>query len=82
MQKTIKLNNGIEMPTIGLVLINQNQIKVAVKYAIPEAGYRHIDGASVYHNEQRLARCIKVFKQSNAKMFYKQALEHGSQTVM
>ena len=61
MQKTIKLNNGIEMPTIGLGTYKSepNQVGVAVKYAILEAGYRHIDGASVYHNEPEIGEVYK-----------------------
>jgi len=56
MQKTIKLNNGIDMPTIGLGTWKSepNKVGQAVKYALMEAGYKHIDGAMIYRNEPEI----------------------------
>lgn len=44
---TIKLNNGTEMPIIGLGTWQSkpNEVASAVEYALKEGGYRHIDCA-------------------------------------
>lgn len=58
MAKTIKLNSGYDMPVIGLGTWKSgpNQAGEAVRYAVLEAGYRHIDGAYIYLNEPEIGR--------------------------
>ncbi len=61
LQGTFTLHNGIEMPYFGLgVYLSKDGQEVidAVKWAL-EAGYRHIDTASIYRNEQGVGRGIK-----------------------
>lgn len=65
MQKTIKLNSGYDMPTIGLGTWKSepNKVGEAVKYALTEAGYKHIDGAAIYRNEPEIGKVYgEVFK--------------------
>lgn len=66
MQKTLKLNNGNRMPSVGLGTYKSEPDKVgaAVKYALSEVGYLHIDGASVYHNESEIGIVYKEVFQS------------------
>jgi alcohol dehydrogenase (NADP+) len=64
-QKTFKLNDGNIIPSVGLGTYKSEPSKVgeAVRYALSEVGYLHIDGASVYHNEPEIgAVYTEVFK--------------------
>ena len=56
--KTFKLNNGIEIPQIGLGVYKSQegeQAVQAVKWALEE-GYRHIDTAKIYRNEESVGK--------------------------
>ncbi len=66
MQKTIKLNSGYDMPTLGLGTWKSepNKVGQAVRYALLEAEYKHIDGAAIYKNEPEIGKIYKeVFNQ-------------------
>lgn len=57
----IKLNNGVEIPQIGLGVFQSKdgeETSNAVKWAL-ENGYRHIDTAKIYRNEASVAQGIK-----------------------
>lgn len=61
LSSTKKLNNGVEMPYLGLgVYLSKegDEVYNAVLAAI-EAGYRHIDTAAVYGNEAGVGKAIK-----------------------
>ncbi len=64
-QKTIKLNSGYNIPTLGLGTWKSlpNQVGQAVRYALTEAGCIHIDGAMIYRNEPEVGKAYaEVFK--------------------
>ncbi len=57
----IKLNNGIEIPQLGLgVYLTTPSECVDVCLNAFEAGYRHIDTASMYGNEKEVGEAVKV----------------------
>lgn len=59
--KTVKLNNGIEMPQLGFGVFqvtDLEQCEQAVVDAI-NSGYRLIDTAAAYQNEAAVGRAIK-----------------------
>ena len=61
LSSTLKLNNGVDMPLLGLGVFRSeegDEAYNAVRYAI-EAGYRHVDTAAVYGNEKSVGRAIK-----------------------
>lgn len=59
-KRTITLNNGVEMPMLGLGTwkMNDAEVETAVGYAL-EAGYRHIDTATLYGNERGVGKAVR-----------------------
>jgi 2,5-diketo-D-gluconate reductase A len=57
---TVTLNNGIEMPIVGFGVyqIEPDQTEQAVSDALA-VGYRHIDTAAAYQNEEAVGRAIR-----------------------
>lgn len=58
--KTIKLNNGIEMPQIGygVYQVSPDKCERCVSDAL-KTGYRMIDTAQAYYNEEGVGRAVK-----------------------
>ncbi|MHC6213588.1 aldo/keto reductase [Rhodococcus ruber] len=56
----ITLNSGTTIPQLGLGVwqATDEQTEHAVRYALDEAGYRHIDTAAAYGNEEGVGRGI------------------------
>lgn len=57
---TVELNDGVEVPWLGLGVYKAEdgrETEQAVAWAL-EAGYRHIDTASFYENEESVGRAI------------------------
>lgn len=57
----LKLNNGIEIPRLGLGTYNitrKKDVDRAIHSAL-EAGYRLIDTAAAYYNEREIGEAIK-----------------------
>lgn len=75
------LSNGVKIPKIalGTWLIDNNRTEEAVKNAI-EIGYRHIDTAQAYGNEQGVGAGVQSSGIDRSKMFVtsKVAAEHKS----
>ena len=57
--RKFKLNNGLEIPAFGLGtwLSNTDEVYRAVRHAI-RLGYRHIDCAHIYQNEDEIGNAI------------------------
>ncbi|PGH10614.1 hypothetical protein AJ80_07465 [Polytolypa hystricis UAMH7299] len=59
--KSFTLNSGYKIPAIGLGTWKSlpHEVEKAVEVAL-KAGYRHIDGAAIYENEEEVGRGIKA----------------------
>lgn len=57
---TISLNNGSQMPVLGLGTWQspEHEVGAAVSYALVEAGYHHVDCARVYGNEKEIGQAL------------------------
>jgi diketogulonate reductase-like aldo/keto reductase len=68
---TVPLNNGVEMPLLGLGVYladDGEQVESAVTWAL-EAGYRHVDTASIYKNEEGVGRAIAASDVDRSDVF-------------
>ncbi|KAI9481982.1 hypothetical protein LPJ78_001901 [Coemansia sp. RSA 989] len=69
--KSIKLNNGMSMPEIGLGTWKANETGVlaeTVKKAV-ELGYRHIDCAKIYNNQCEIGKALKEVNVPRNELF-------------
>src|SRR5690625_7611339 len=69
--KTITLSNGIEIPALGFgtfQITDPKEAEVSVTAAI-QAGYRHIDTAQSYMNEEAVGRGIKKSNVARDELF-------------
>ena len=69
--KTVTLNNGIEMPALGFGVFQMRDLaecERAVRDAI-EVGYRLIDTAASYLNEEAVGRALKNSGISREQLF-------------
>lgn len=68
---SVKLNNGIEIPLLGLGTYKTNpgaETRNAVRYAL-EIGYRHIDTAALYANEKDVGLAVNQSGIAREKIF-------------
>lgn len=58
---SLKLSNGVEIPRIGLGVwkIDNSKVSQVVEWAL-KAGYRHIDTATAYQNEEGVGQGIRL----------------------
>ncbi|MGE5399337.1 MAG: aldo/keto reductase [Ignavibacteriales bacterium] len=84
---TVKLNNGVEIPRLGLGVYLSNpgaETQNAVKWAL-EAGYRHIDTAAFYKNEKDVGHAIKQSNVPREEIFVTTKLwneDHGYDSAL
>ncbi|MGE0068005.1 MAG: aldo/keto reductase [Solirubrobacterales bacterium] len=67
---TLKLNNGIEIPALGLGVFQTrpDETRAAVEAAL-ETGYRHIDTAAAYGNEREVGEALAASSVDRADVF-------------
>ena len=68
---TIRLNNGIEMPYFGLGVFGSEEgteTIQAIHWAL-EAGYRHIDTATLYYNEKSVGNAVRTSSLKREEIF-------------
>lgn len=77
---TVKLNNNYEMPIVGLGTWRSkpDDAYKAVLAAL-EAGYRHIDTAAIYDNEEMVGKAIKDSKVKREDIFLTTKLWNSDQ---
>jgi diketogulonate reductase-like aldo/keto reductase len=68
----ITLNNGIRIPQLGLGVFEEDFDVSKTHQAVSDAleiGYRHIDTASVYRNEEEVGKALKETNVSREELF-------------
>src|ERR1019366_3564747 len=68
--ETITLNNGVEMPALGLGVFQTppDETRDAVRAALA-AGYRHIDTAAAYGNERQVGEAVHAAGLGRSEVF-------------
>src|SRR6201996_4221604 len=69
--QTIKLNNGIEMPILGFGVFQVTDLAECERSVVDaiETGYRLIDTAQSYKNEEAVGRAIKASGVAREELF-------------
>lgn len=78
---TVRLNNGIEMPWLGLGVFRlkeKGEVEKAVKTAL-QNGYRSIDTAAAYHNEEGVAKGILASGVPRSQIFLTTKIKNDEQ---
>lgn len=80
-QIKLTLNNGVQMPALGLGVfqMNDEQVREAIPAAV-DAGYRLIDTASRYYNERAVGQALAEVAVPREELFITTKLwfkDHG-----
>ena len=69
-ESTLTLNNGVEMPALGLGVFQTpaDETRAAVESALA-AGYRHIDTAAAYGNERQVGEAVRNSELDRSDVF-------------
>lgn len=82
----VKLNNGIEIPQLGLGVYQTDPSScIEVCLWSLEAGYRHIDTAAAYGNEKQVGLAIKMSSVPREEIFITTKLkstDHGYESAL
>jgi len=81
LQSTVTLNNGVKMPVLGLGTFQSDRgatARQAVAWAL-EAGYRHIDTAAIYGNEEDVGAAIASSGVPREQIFITTKVWNGDQ---
>lgn len=75
----IKLSNNVEMPILGLgtYQIRGKDTRQIVEYAL-ETGYRHIDTAQAYYNEEEIGEILKSSSIPRKEIFITTKLDNSN----
>jgi 2,5-diketo-D-gluconate reductase A len=75
---TIELNDGVRIPQLGFGVfqIDPGETAAAVKTAL-DTGYRHIDTAEMYQNEEGVGQGIRDAGLDRAEVFITSKLDNG-----
>lgn len=67
---TTTLSNGVKMPVLGLGTWKSpaGQVENAIKWAV-DAGYRHIDTAAAYGNEDAIGKVLPQLPVARKDLF-------------
>ena len=67
---SLELNNGVEMPALGLGVFQTSpgETRDAVRAALA-VGYRHIDTAAAYGNERQVGEAVHSFDPGRSEVF-------------
>ncbi|GAB2636272.1 aldo/keto reductase [Gordonia jinhuaensis] len=84
---SVKLNSGTNIPQLGLGVWQATieQTAHAVHFALDEAGYRHIDTAAAYGNEQGVGQGLVLSSVDRSDVFVTTKLwnaDHGYQSTL
>lgn len=79
---TYQLNNGVEIPVLGLGTFKAKDGEEAYRAVLEalKAGYRHIDTAAIYQNEESVGQAIKDSGVPREEMFVTTKLWNSQQT--
>ncbi len=87
LKSTVQLNNGVSMPLLGMgvyLMRPGNETYQAVKAAL-EMGYRLVDTASFYRNEEDVGRAVRDSTVSREEVFITTKLwndDHGHDSAL
>src|SRR4051812_8690354 len=76
---TVELRDGVRIPQLGFGVykVAPDETAAAVRTAL-EVGYRHVDTATMYHNEQGVGRGIRDAGVERADVFITSKLDNGA----
>ena len=79
-QPYVILNNGVEMPLLGIGVfdMHHNEAEQAIEWAL-ETGYRLIDTATMYQNEQQIGNAIRHSSVDREEIFLTTKVDNADQ---